>query len=239
MATEAPSDVRILLADDEEHFRITFQRVLEREGYQCVAVPDGDAVRRALAEASFDLLISDIDMPGNRELELVAALAGLPDRPAIVLLTGSPTVTTAARSVGLGVQAYLMKPCDMAQVRTVVGEAVANGRLRRVVFASEERLRTWSDDLARVRSLLQTTPDAAAGVQSYLALTLNNMVASLADFAEATGVAARSHPHKKPLETAALVQALQETIAVLESTRHVFKSKELGALRKKLETLLQ
>lgn len=239
MGTAPQKNVRILVADDDPVFGATLKRVLESDGHACELVADGPSAMEALQRTNFDLLIADIDMPGNRGLEMVQALSGLPERPPIILLTGSPSLATATKSVGLAVFAYLTKPFDVAELRRTIGDALANGRVRRAIIESEHRVRTWSEDMARIRELLQRVPDATLGAQSYLALTLNNLVSALGDFADVAGVMARSDAHRKHVESAALVKALEETISVLESTRHKFKSKELGSLRRKLEELLR
>lgn len=212
---------------------------IEHDGHRAEHAPDGPAALAALARDSFDLLIADIDMPGNRGLELVHALAEIPERPPVILLTGSPSLATATKSVGLAVHAYLTKPFEPAELRRTMGEAVAAGRIRRAVRENHARISTWAEDIGRIERLLQRNADAEPGIQSYLALTLGNLIASLNDFAEVAAAMAGTNAPQKRVETVALTKALHETVAVLESTRHVFKSKELGALRKKLEELLR
>lgn len=155
------------------------------------------------------------------------------------MLTGSPSLETATKSVGLAVHAYLTKPFAAPELRRVIGDAVAQERIRRAIRENHARVTAWAEDIGRIKLLLNRGPDAGPGIQSYLALTLGNLIVSLSDFAEVAEAIAGTEASKKRLEAAALTKALQETIAVLESTRHVFKSKELGALRKKLEDLLQ
>jgi CheY-like chemotaxis protein len=227
------------LADDDAIFSRVMLDFVEKEGYRCEHVPDASAALAALAGERYDLLIADIDMPGNRGLELVQALGAMPDHPPIILMTGSPSIATATKSVGLPVQAYVTKPFTPDELRRVMAEAVAAGRIRRAVRENHQRVRAWADDIGRIKLLLQRGSDMQPGGQSYLALTLANLIASLNNFAEVAEAMAGTEAPKKRLETAALTKALHETIEVLESTRHLFKSKELGALRKKLEELLR
>ena len=233
------SAVRVLLADDDPAFGSIAKLCIETDGHACDHMPDAPSAIEALGEKSYDLLIADIDMPGNRNLELIQALAKMPDRPPLILITGNPTIETATKSVGLIVFAYVAKPCGPVELRKLVRDAGAHGRVRRAILESESRIKLWSEDIGRIRGQLHGAPDAPVGVQSYLTITLRNLVAALGDFAEVTDVIARSDPHKQHVESAALVKALQETVEVLESTRHLFKSKELGSLRKKLEQLLR
>src|SRR4051812_49288097 len=94
---------RILLADDDDIFRETTASFLRKIGYECVCAPDAIKALELLGESCFDLLISDIEMPGNDDLRLIRELsvmaAGLP----VILLTGHPTVQTAVKSIRLPV----------------------------------------------------------------------------------------------------------------------------------------
>ena len=65
---------RILLADDEELFLRTVTDVLNKEGYECTQSHCAESALEMLKTSEFDLLISDIHMPGNSELELVDEL---------------------------------------------------------------------------------------------------------------------------------------------------------------------
>ena len=100
---------RLLLADDEETFRNSISVLLRREGYECdVASSAGEAVER-LTEDPYDLLITDLRMPGNTELELLKAAGGaLP----VIIVTAYPSVPTAIEAVRFAVVDYLVKPFD-------------------------------------------------------------------------------------------------------------------------------
>ena len=73
--------------------------------------------RQSLAERRFDALVADIQMPGNRDLELVQwAILNAPGMP-VILITGNPTVDSAVASLRLPVAAYLVKPVDYERLR--------------------------------------------------------------------------------------------------------------------------
>ena len=103
---------RILIADDEETFLLSTIDLLRREGYECDGVKDAEAAVKVLRSKPFDLLVSDIRMPGNLELELVEAVlesgVGLP----VIIVTGYPSVKTAITCLNLRTIAYLVKPLD-------------------------------------------------------------------------------------------------------------------------------
>ena len=104
---------RILIADDNETFLLATADLLRREGYECYYAPDATTVIDTLKSVKFDLLISDINMPGNTGLELIKKLrevaAGLP----VILITGSPFPDTQIQSLKPPVTACLNKPLDL------------------------------------------------------------------------------------------------------------------------------
>ncbi len=101
---------RILIADDEPLYLRTTGQLLRKAGYDCICVSDGDAAIDKLRSESFDLILSDLNMPGNLKLELLQhSRAQWPEIPLIVI-TGVPSLPTAIESVRLGIADYLLKP---------------------------------------------------------------------------------------------------------------------------------
>ena len=62
---------RILIADDEPLYLRTTAELLRKSGYDCTCAMDGGAALQALASGTFDLILSDLNMPGNLKLELL------------------------------------------------------------------------------------------------------------------------------------------------------------------------
>jgi len=84
--------------------------LLAKAGYDCVCVADAGAALDALSRERFDLVLSDLNMPGNDQLELLReGRAQWPQVPLIVI-TGVPSLPTAIESVRLGIADYLLKP---------------------------------------------------------------------------------------------------------------------------------
>lgn len=117
---------RILIADDEPLYLRTTGQLLRKAGYECECVPDADAALEKLRSESFDLILSDLNMPGNLKLELLQqGRTNWPDIPLIVI-TGVPSLPTAIESVRLGIADYLLKPVKyedlLASVRRVLAQ---------------------------------------------------------------------------------------------------------------------
>lgn len=232
---------RILIADDDDAFRSATRTFLRRQGYECEAAPDAAKATEMLRTAGFDLLITDIHMPGNVSLELVEKLPEVAAALPVIVLTGHPSVQSAARSVRLQVVAYLVKPCDADELLGIAAQAIANYRAYRAVSANRHRLETWARDLAQIEEVFRKSAGQSpiGPTESYLNLTLGNLLAVLIDLKHFTEALAAQPGKENILERVTLHRALRETIDVLEKTKQSFKSKELGELRHRLEALLK
>ncbi|MHB1329511.1 MAG: response regulator [Gemmatimonadales bacterium] len=233
---------KILLADDEEVFGASTADLLRRQGYACDVVPDGDTALAAVGEGQYDLLISDLEMPGNEDLSLIRRVServgGLP----VIILTGFPSTRSAIACIELPVVAYLVKPVAFDQLLGKVESAVARFRSYTAMRRTEERLREWNREVAAV-----SAPGAAGGpesVDAFLTLTLRNVMGSLTDLGELSRALANRQqgPHACQLVNCPrglqLQEAVRETVNVLEETKGAFRSKTLANLRRQLEVLL-
>ena len=238
---------RILIADDEHTFLNATADLLRREGYEVDAVLDGSKALERVRGSDYDLLITDLEMPGNEDLALVRQVAeqagGLP----IIIITGYPSTRSAIAAIELPVSAYLLKPVRFEDLSTRVAAAVSRFRSYQAMRQAEQRLNQWRDDFQHIAAGRGGGGGAAAtpGVDAFLALTLRNVMGSLTDL-ELLGQALAGHePAGQPCQLincprgAQLQAAVKETIDVLEETKGAFKSKALGELRKRLELLLQ
>jgi two-component system response regulator AtoC len=123
--TEANS-ARILIADDEPLYLRTTAELLRKAGFDCTTAPNGAAALEALSQKSFDLVLSDLNMPGNMKLELLrTGRTNWPDIPLIVV-TGAPSLPTAIESVRLGITDYLLKPVKFDDLLSSIRRALAH-----------------------------------------------------------------------------------------------------------------
>lgn len=231
---------QVLIADDEPAIRTMLTEILTHAGYACSTAESGPAALAALDGGAIDVLIADIRMPGNSDLGLLKEIqqryAGLP----VILVTGHPTVDTAAAALQLPVTAYLIKPIDTSTLLEQVAKAVAQRRLTRAMEQTQTRCEKLVSELHNVRAVLAASPrqSHAGALTVYLAGVLGH-VFELVEAAEAVaGTPASASPD--PADANAEAQELlAEARGVLEKTKASFKSKDLGALRKKIEGYLK
>jgi EAL domain-containing protein (putative c-di-GMP-specific phosphodiesterase class I)/ActR/RegA family two-component response regulator len=130
--TTAAQPGRVLLVDDDDGVLRTLARLLKRLGHVVETAHDGRTATGALQNGAFDVVLSDISMPGMNGIELLLALRQIDLDVPIVLMTGAPEVATAARAVEFGAMRYLTKPLDLDELERVIDQAVRLCRLARV-----------------------------------------------------------------------------------------------------------
>jgi len=116
---------RVLLVDDEESIRQLLLSILESK-YDVEVAVDGETAMRLLREpdAHYDLLISDLNMPGIDGLMLIREAQRItPGLPAIVI-TGYSSESSAIEALNLGVTGYLTKPFGTSQVLAAAAKAL-------------------------------------------------------------------------------------------------------------------
>jgi len=144
---------RILLADDEPLFGRATAGLLQQHGYKVHWAEDGPLGLAALADQAFDLVISDLNMPGNRALEFLSQIRRLYPAMPVIVLTGQPTLPTAIESVRLGVHDYLLKPIEIADLQHSIQRALERGEQPSQVGAGIDRIVGTSPATASMKQL--------------------------------------------------------------------------------------
>ncbi len=101
---------RILVADDERGIRTFLAESLAGDGHEVVAAADGDAAARALDQGTFDLLITDLRMPGRDGMALLRKVQDELPEVQVIVLTAHGSVDSAVEAMKRGAFDYLEKP---------------------------------------------------------------------------------------------------------------------------------
>ena len=234
---------RLLIADDEELYLLSTADLLRQSGYLVDCAMDGPAAQRLLQANRYDLLISDIRMPGNPDMALVQDLPAPNQGLPVILMTGYPSAQTAIQAVNLAVLAYLVKPMEFKELLGHVQRGVAQRRLQQAVDESARRIQDWAGEMAQLATGFgAASANAGAPVHQILAAMLGRMgeavlnMKQLVDLSAGVDEAKRvcSVEHCPRLET--YDRILQEGIEILEKTKGAFKSRHLEDLRHKMES---
>lgn len=107
---------RILIADDEREIRESLSLLLKEEGYHCTVAKDGKEAIQAIDGASFDILITDLKMPGADGIEVLEHLVTHSSDTLAIIITAHATVDTAIQALRKGASDYILKPLDFEEV---------------------------------------------------------------------------------------------------------------------------
>ena len=129
---------KVLIVDDEEIVRRAYAQALRARKWIVEEAADATAALGRISPASFDVILSDISMPGLSGLDFLRAVRGNDLDVPVVLMTGAPDMASAIRAVEYGAFRYLTKPIDLVMLDGVVRLASrlhAMARLKREAFA--------------------------------------------------------------------------------------------------------
>ena len=131
---------RVLVVDDEALVLRALQRLLEHVGYDVVVAPDGLRGAALATQGGFDVIVTDIAMPGLDGLGLLRKVRETDADVPVILLTGQPDDARARLAVEHGALMYLVKPVDVRSFAQVLSHAVQLHRFARLKRAAFEHL---------------------------------------------------------------------------------------------------
>jgi EAL domain-containing protein (putative c-di-GMP-specific phosphodiesterase class I) len=140
---ENTSKGRVLLVEDEAALRRAFARMLEGAGFSVAQAGDGRQALAALAAGAFEVVLTDISMPGMDGIQLLRAVREKDLDVPVILITGNPTTASAIEAVQHGALQYLVKPVDKVDLVAAVERAA---RLGRLAALKREAVGTAPDD---------------------------------------------------------------------------------------------
>jgi len=119
---------RVLVVDDEAIVGRVISRILQLQGHTVDWVPDTAEARFRLRSFSYDVVLTDLNMPGGSGIDLIRSVHLAHPETSFILITGVPEVESAISAVGLGVSGYLSKPVDRAELEAAVRRGVRRSR---------------------------------------------------------------------------------------------------------------
>ncbi len=120
---------KILLIEDDLGIASALKKDLEAEGYEVAVAVRGDEGNSRAQKEPWNLVITDLKMPGLSGLDLFAQLQAAKAKLPIIMMTAFGTTETAIEAIKLGAFDYLLKPFDMGEMLDLVAKAVGSSRL--------------------------------------------------------------------------------------------------------------
>ena len=180
---KAPKE-RILVIDDEKRMCDSLEMLLTESGYQVLTFQTGEDAAHEVRNGNFDLIVSDIKMPGMTGLDLLRLARDVDPQALVVLMTGYGSLESAIEAINEGAYDYLLKPVEFPQLELVIKRGLERRRLGRaksfLLSELQEKNRALSDRLDEINALYM------AGKSLGSTMELDELLANVIDLA--TGV---------------------------------------------------
>jgi DNA-binding NtrC family response regulator len=121
---------KILVVDDDVSVCEFLSILLEKEGYQVTTRNDGKKAMEAVKEENFDVVVTDIRLPGTSGLDLLGAIRDLDPTVPVIIMTGHSSEETAIQAVNNGAFYYLLKTTKREEIAQVIRKAAEVRHLR-------------------------------------------------------------------------------------------------------------
>jgi two-component system, NtrC family, response regulator AtoC len=121
----------ILIIDDDDQLRISFDRLLKEEGYGVRTAASGEAGIRMIADAIPDLVFLDVRLPGMNGLEAFKQIHRIEPKLPVIIMTAFGTTETAIEATKMGAFDYVIKPFDVPLMLSTIRQALEAGRFMR------------------------------------------------------------------------------------------------------------
>ena len=171
---------RVLIVEDDPNIRAVLSRHLRKTGYDVAVAPDAEQALAQLVSAdSYDLVVTDMHLPGRSGVEVVRAANCCAEHPPVLCLTGDADADLAKRALEAGAAGYLLKPFEFFELDAVINTALrqvkgrdvsaaavaqrSTDRLRRVARARERVVLRRADQPIRRRARLGWKAVASVG----------------------------------------------------------------------------
>jgi len=116
---------RILIIEDDEEMRSLLEDFLKDEGYEADSADNGSEAFGRLAQEPFDLVITDIRMPGLTGLDILSSVKNFQPKLPVIVITSFGGEEVYRRSMARGADGYLEKPIHFHKLRTLIHEMVS------------------------------------------------------------------------------------------------------------------
>jgi len=150
---------RILVIDDEKRMCDSLEALLTDSGYEVVTFQDSDRAAEEIKTGRFDLIISDIKMPGMSGLDLLRIARTVDPQALVVLMTAYGSLESALEAINQGAYDYLLKPVEYPQLELVIKRGLEKRRLGRaksyLLTELQDKNRELSDRLEEINALFE------------------------------------------------------------------------------------
>jgi two-component system sensor histidine kinase/response regulator len=152
---------KLLVVDDEESVAVTMGAILEMDGYDvAISMSGADALKR-IHETSFDLVLTDLRLDDVDGLTIINEICRVQPDAVTIILTGYASMESAINALREGAYDYLVKPCDVDELRAVVARGIERRQLGLQLKDRLGELETANQTIRELNRDLQQRIEAA------------------------------------------------------------------------------
>lgn len=162
---------QILIVDDELNIRRILQMAFEKAGYDALTAEDGRTALMELEKQRFDVVITDVTMPGMTGYELQRLINEAAPEIPVIIMTAFGTIPQAVAAIRNGAFEYITKPFDLEQLKKVVASALDQGnepkkqvRKAKKSAMGDEPFLAVSDSMRQVLETVKQVADSRATI---------------------------------------------------------------------------
>jgi DNA-binding NtrC family response regulator len=146
--------IQILIVDDQINTCKSLQAILKKSGYRSEYTLSGEEALGRVRSGAFDIVISDIRMPGMDGMQLLDELKKIQPRLVVIMVTGFATIKSAVEAIQKGAYDYLPKPFTPDEVRVIIQRATEKIRLE----SENEALRRGLQPQVTFQNIIGNSP---------------------------------------------------------------------------------
>ncbi len=137
---------RILVVDDEPKIRRNAEIYFEKMGYDAVQAASGEEALKILSKGRFDLVNTDLKMPGMSGIDLLVEMRRKGQRTPVVIMTAYGTVNSAVEAMKQGARDFILKPFDFDSMEVVISRVLEMESVKKENVFLKEELKKQRED---------------------------------------------------------------------------------------------
>jgi two-component system response regulator AtoC len=150
----------VLIVDDEKHTREGLQQALQ-ENYDVTVASNADEAFNLMDAQEFEVIVTDLRMPGKSGLKVIDKALALPNRPAVIMMTAYGSIDSAVEAMKRGAVDFLTKPVQIERLEILIQRALKTKTLEVEVKQLHERL----DEKFNVGAIVGHSPKLAEVIE--------------------------------------------------------------------------
>ena len=152
--TRKDEPFRILIVDDNREIRTVLEEYLKEEGYFAEGAGDGKEALTKYGQKPYDLIITDLNMPGMTGIELIKEIAKEENTTEFIIITGYASLDSAIEAVKAGAFDYLVKPFRIEELKVVIKNVMDKIILKKANKQLFDKLKSFYFEISRYRKWL-------------------------------------------------------------------------------------